>query len=144
MAVYFSVLKPGDKILAMNLAHGGHLTHGHPANFSGKFYNVSQYGVNEKTERIDYDALQKQAEGVKPAMITAGASAYPRIIDFPRLRHIADSVGALLFIDMAHIAGLVAGGQHPSPIPHAQFVTTKKHLPSKSTRPSFPEFKADL
>src|SRR5690242_21069236 len=116
MAVYFSVLKPGDKILAMNLAHGGHLTHGHPANFSGKFYNVSQYGVNEKTERIDYDALQKQAEEVKPAMITAGASAYPRIIEFPRLRQIADSVGALLFIDMAHISGLVAGGQHPSPV----------------------------
>src|ERR1700756_5323841 len=124
MAVYFAVLKPGDKILTMNLAHGGHLTHGHPANFSGKFYNVSQYGVSEKTEMIDYDALQKQAEEVRPVMITAGASAYPRIIDFPRLRQIADSVGALLFIDMAHIAGLVAGGQHPSPIPHAQFVTT--------------------
>jgi glycine hydroxymethyltransferase len=134
MAVYFSVLKPGDKILAMNLAHGGHLTHGHPANFSGKFYNVSQYGVNEKTERIDYDALQKQAEEVKPAMITAGASAYPRIIDFPRLRHIADSVGALLFVDMAHIAGLVAGGQHPSPIPHAQFVTTTTHKSLRGPR----------
>jgi glycine hydroxymethyltransferase len=134
MAVYFSVLKPGDKILAMNLAHGGHLTHGHPANFSGKFYNVSQYGVNEKTERIDYDALQKQAEEVKPAMITAGASAYPRIIEFPRLRQIADSVGALLFIDMAHIAGLVAGGQHPSPIPHAQFVTTTTHKSLRGPR----------
>ena len=134
MAVYFSVLKPGDKILAMNLAHGGHLTHGHPANFSGKFYNVSQYGVNEKTERIDYDALQKQAEEVKPAMITAGASAYPRIIDFPRLRQIADSVGAFLFIDMAHIAGLVAGGQHPSPIPHAQFVTTTTHKSLRGPR----------
>ncbi|HET7228033.1 MAG TPA: serine hydroxymethyltransferase, partial [Chthoniobacterales bacterium] len=134
MAVYFSVLKPGDKILAMNLAHGGHLTHGHPANFSGKFYNVSQYGVNETTERIDYDALQKQAEEVKPAMITAGASAYPRIIEFPRLRQIADSVGALLFIDMAHIAGLVAGGQHPSPIPHAQFVTTTTHKSLRGPR----------
>src|SRR5690349_8294656 len=134
MAVYFSVLKPGDKILAMNLAHGGHLTHGHPANFSGKFYNVSQYGVNEKTERIDYDALQKQAEEVKPAMITAGASAYPRIIEFPRLRQIADSVGALLFVDMAHIAGLVAGGQHPSPIPHAQFVTTTTHKSLRGPR----------
>jgi glycine hydroxymethyltransferase len=134
MAVYFSVLKPGDKILAMNLAHGGHLTHGHPANFSGKFYNVSQYGVSEKTEYIDYDALQKQAEEVKPTMITAGASAYPRIIDFPRMRQIADSVGALLFIDMAHISGLVAGGQHPSPVPHAQFVTTTTHKSLRGPR----------
>jgi glycine hydroxymethyltransferase len=134
MAVYFSVLKPGDKILAMNLAHGGHLTHGHPANFSGKFYTVSQYGVSEKTEQIDYDALQKQAEEVRPLMITAGASAYPRIIDFPRLRQIADSVGALLFIDMAHIAGLVAGGQHPNPIPHAQFITTTTHKSLRGPR----------
>jgi glycine hydroxymethyltransferase len=134
MAVYFSMLKPGDKILAMNLAHGGHLTHGHPANFSGKFYNVSQYGVSEKTEQIDYDALQRQAEEVRPVMITAGASAYPRIIDFPRLRQIADSVGAVLFIDMAHIAGLVAGGQHPSPIPHAQFVTTTTHKSLRGPR----------
>jgi len=134
MAVYFSVLKPGDKILAMNLAHGGHLTHGHPANFSGKFYAVSQYGVSEKTEQIDYDALQKQAEEVRPLMITAGASAYPRIIDFPRLRQIADSVGALLFIDMAHIAGLVAGGQHPTPIPHAHFVTTTTHKSLRGPR----------
>jgi glycine hydroxymethyltransferase len=134
MAVYFSMLKPGDKILAMNLAHGGHLTHGHPANFSGKFYGVSQYGVNEKTEQIDYDALQKQAEEVRPVMITAGASAYPRIIDFPRLRQIADSVGAILFVDMAHIAGLVAGGQHPSPIPHAQFVTTTTHKSLRGPR----------
>jgi glycine hydroxymethyltransferase len=134
MAVYFSMLKPGDKILAMNLAHGGHLTHGHPANFSGKFYNVAQYGVSEKTEQIDYDALQKQAEEVRPVMITAGASAYPRIIDFPRLRQIADSVGAILFIDMAHIAGLVAGGQHPSPIPHAQFVTTTTHKSLRGPR----------
>ncbi len=134
MAVYFAMLKPGDKILAMNLAHGGHLTHGHPANFSGKFYTVSQYGVSEKTEQIDYDALQKQAEEVKPAMITAGASAYPRIIDFPRLRQIADSVDAILFIDMAHIAGLVAGGQHPSPIPHAQFVTTTTHKSLRGPR----------
>jgi len=134
MAVYFSMLKPGDKILAMNLAHGGHLTHGHPANFSGKFYVVSPYGVNEKTEQIDYDALQKQAEEVRPVMITAGASAYPRIIDFPRLRQIADSVGAILFVDMAHIAGLVAGGQHPSPIPHAQFVTTTTHKSLRGPR----------
>jgi glycine hydroxymethyltransferase len=134
MAVYFSMLKPGDKILAMNLAHGGHLTHGHPANFSGKFYEVSQYGVSAETEQIDYDALQKQAEEVRPAMITAGASAYPRIIDFPRLRQIADSVGALLFIDMAHISGLVAGGEHPSPIPHAQFVTTTTHKSLRGPR----------
>ena len=134
MAVYFSMLKPGDKILAMNLAHGGHLTHGHPANFSGKFYAVSQYGVSEETEHIDYDALQKQAEEVRPVMITAGASAYPRIIDFPWLRQIADSVGAVLFIDMAHIAGLVAGGQHPSPIPHAQFVTTTTHKSLRGPR----------
>jgi glycine hydroxymethyltransferase len=134
MAVYFSMLKPGDKILAMNLAHGGHLTHGHPANFSGKFYQVSQYGVSAESEQIDYDALQKQAEEVRPAMITAGASAYPRIIDFPRMRQIADSVGALLFIDMAHIAGLVAGGQHPTPIPHAQFVTTTTHKSLRGPR----------
>src|SRR5437588_6395877 len=134
MAVYFSMLKPGDKILAMNLSHGGHLTHGHPANFSGKFYNVSQYGVSKNTEQIDYDALQKQAEEVPPVMITAGASAYPRVIDFPRLRQIADSVGALLFIDMAHIAGLVAGGQHPTPVPHAHFVTTTTHKSLRGPR----------
>jgi glycine hydroxymethyltransferase len=134
MAVYFAAIKPGDKILTMNLAHGGHLTHGHPANFSGKFYQVTHYGVDEKTEQIDYDALQKQAEEVRPVMITAGASAYPRTIDFPRLRQIADSVGAILFIDMAHIAGLVAGGQHPSPIPHAQFVTTTTHKSLRGPR----------
>ncbi|MEY2490515.1 MAG: glycine hydroxymethyltransferase [Verrucomicrobiota bacterium] len=134
MAVYFAMLKPGDKILAMNLAHGGHLTHGHPANFSGKFYQVSQYGVSADTEQIDYDALAKQAEEVRPAMITAGASAYPRIIDFPRLRQIADSVGAILFIDMAHISGLVAAGQHPTPIPHAQFVTTTTHKSLRGPR----------
>jgi len=134
MAVYFAAIKPGDKILTMNLAHGGHLTHGHPANFSGKFYQVTHYGVDAKTEAIDYDALQKQAEDVRPVMITAGASAYPRIIDFPRLRQIADSVGAILFIDMAHIAGLVAGGQHPSPIPHAQFVTTTTHKSLRGPR----------
>lgn len=134
MAVYFAAIKPGDKILTMNLAHGGHLTHGHPANFSGKFYQVTHYGVDEKTEQIDYDALQKLAEEVRPAMITAGASAYPRIFDFPRLRQIADSVGAILFIDMAHIAGLVAGGQHPSPIPYAQFVTTTTHKSLRGPR----------
>src|SRR6184192_3251567 len=134
MAVYFAAIKPGDKILTMNLAHGGHLTHGHPANFSGKFYQVTHYGVDATTEQIDYDALAKQAEEVRPAMITAGASAYPRILDYPRLRQIADSVGALLFIDMAHIAGLVAGGQHPSPIPHAHFVTTTTHKSLRGPR----------
>jgi glycine hydroxymethyltransferase len=134
MAVYFSAIKLGDKILTMNLAHGGHLTHGHPANFSGKFYQVTHYGVDEKTETIDYDALQKQAEEVRPVMITAGASAYPRTIDFPRLRQIADSVGAILFIDMAHIAGLVAAGQHPTPIPHAHFVTTTTHKSLRGPR----------
>jgi glycine hydroxymethyltransferase len=134
MAVYFAAIKPGDKILTMNLAHGGHLTHGHPANFSGKFYQVTHYGVDAQTEQIDYDALAKQAEEVRPAMITAGASAYPRILDYPRLRQIADSVSAILFIDMAHIAGLVAGGQHPSPIPHAQFVTTTTHKSLRGPR----------
>ncbi len=134
MAVYFAAIKPGDKILTMNLAHGGHLTHGHPANFSGKFYQVTHYGVDEKSEQIDYDALQKLAEEVRPAMITAGASAYPRVFDFPRLRRIADSVGAILFVDMAHIAGLVAAGQHPSPIPHAQFVTTTTHKSLRGPR----------
>jgi glycine hydroxymethyltransferase len=134
MAVYFAAIKPGDKILTMNLAHGGHLSHGHPANFSGKFYRVTHYGVDQKTEQIDYDALQKLAEEVRPAMITAGASAYPRVFDFPRLRQIADSVNAILFIDMAHIAGLVAGGQHPSPIPHAQFVTTTTHKSLRGPR----------
>ena len=134
MAVYFAAIKPDSKILTMNLAHGGHLTHGHPANFSGKFYQVTHYGVSEKTEQIDYDALQKQAEEVRPVMITAGASAYPRTLDFARLRTIADSVDALLFIDMAHIAGLVAGGQHPSPIPHAHFVTTTTHKSLRGPR----------
>ena len=134
MAVYFSVLKPGDRILTMNLAHGGHLTHGHPANFSGKLYQVTQYGVSEKTEQIDYDALAKLAEEVRPAMITAGASAYPRFFDFARLRQIADSVEALLFIDMAHIAGLVAAGEHPSPVPHAHFVTTTTHKSLRGPR----------
>ncbi len=134
MAVYFAAIKPGDRILTMNLAHGGHLTHGHPANFSGKLYAVTHYGVDQQTEQIDYDALAKQAEEVRPAMITAGASAYPRFLDFPRLRQIADSVEALLFIDMAHIAGLVAGGEHPSPVPHAHFVTTTTHKSMRGPR----------
>jgi glycine hydroxymethyltransferase len=134
MAVYFSVLQPGDRILTMDLAHGGHLTHGHKANFSGKLYEVHHYGVSKETETIDYDALQRQASEVKPKMITAGASAYPRTIDFPRMREIADSVGAYLFVDMAHIAGLVAGGAHPSPVPHAHFVTTTTHKSLRGPR----------
>ena len=134
MAVYFSVLKVGDKILTMDLAHGGHLTHGHKANFSGKLYEVHHYGVNRETEMIDYDALAKQADEVKPKMITAGASAYSRTIDFKRMREIADSVGAYLFVDMAHISGLVAGGAHPSPIPFADFVTTTTHKSLRGPR----------
>ena len=134
MAVYFSVLQPGDRILTMDLSHGGHLTHGHKANFSGKLYEVVHYGVSPVDGRIDYDALAAQTLEVKPRMITAGASAYPRTIDFPRLRAIADSVGAYLFIDMAHIAGLVAGGVHPSPVPYADFVTTTTHKSLRGPR----------
>jgi glycine hydroxymethyltransferase len=127
MAAYFSVLKPGDRILGMNLAHGGHLTHGSPVNFSGRMYEVHAYGVDRETERIDYDALAAIAAEVRPKVVVAGASAYPRIIDFPRLAAIAHGVGALLFVDMAHIAGLVAAGVHPSPFPHADIVTTTTH-----------------
>ncbi len=134
MAVYFSVLQPGDRIMTMNLAHGGHLTHGHPMNFSGKLYQVVSYGVSPETEEIDYDELARLAEQHRPKMITAGASAYSRIIDFPRMRQIADSVGALLFVDMAHIAGLVAAGVHPSPVPHADFVTTTTHKTLRGPR----------
>ncbi len=133
-AVYFSVLTPGDKILTMDLAHGGHLTHGHKANFSGKLYAVTHYGVSPETGMIDYDALAKTAAEVQPKMITAGASAYPRTIDFKRMREIADSVGAYLFVDMAHIAGLVAGGAHPSPVPYADFVTTTTHKSLRGPR----------
>jgi glycine hydroxymethyltransferase len=133
-AVYFSVLTPGDKILTMDLAHGGHLTHGHKANFSGKLYEVHHYGVSPETGVIDYDALAKHADEVKPKMITAGASAYPRTIDFMRMREIADSVGAYLFVDMAHIAGLVAGGVHPTPVPYADFVTTTTHKSLRGPR----------
>lgn len=126
-AVYFAALNVGDRILTMDLSHGGHLTHGHRANFSGRFYDVVHYGVSRGTETLDYDALARLAGECRPKMITAGASAYPRTIDFPRLREIADSVGALLFVDMAHIAGLVAGGAHPSPMPYADFVTSTTH-----------------
>ena len=134
MAVYFSMLQPGDKILTMDLAHGGHLTHGHKANFSGRYYEVSHYGVSQEAETIDYDALAKQAELFRPKMITAGASAYPRIIDFVRMREIADSVGAYLFVDMAHIAGLVAGGMHPNPTALADFTTTTTHKSLRGPR----------
>jgi ribose 5-phosphate isomerase B len=133
-AVYFAVLNPGDKILTMNLAHGGHLTHGHKANFSGRFYEVVHYGVSENDERIDYEALEALAVEVKPRMITAGASAYSRVIDFERMRRIADLVGAYLFVDMAHIAGLVAGGVHPSPCALADFVTSTTHKSLRGPR----------
>jgi len=133
-AVYFAMLQPGDLILTMDLAHGGHLTHGHKMNFSGRFYRVVHYGVSKQTETIDYDALEVQAKENRPKMITAGASAYSRVIDFPRLRHIADQVGAFLFIDMAHIAGLVAAGIHPSPVPYADFVTTTTHKTLRGPR----------
>ena len=134
MAVYFSVLNPGDRILTMDLSHGGHLTHGNKANFSGRFYSVVHYGVDRETERIDYDNLARQAEEHKPRMITAGASAYSRIIDFQKMREIADSVGAYLFVDMAHIAGLVAGDVHPTPIGIADFVTTTTHKSLRGPR----------
>jgi RpiB/LacA/LacB family sugar-phosphate isomerase len=126
-AVYFAFLKHGDKILTMDLAHGGHLTHGHPKNFSGMFYTVRHYGVDPKTERVDYDLLEKAAIEFQPKMITVGASAYSRLLDYARMREIADKVGALLFADMAHVSGLVAGGVHPNPVPHADFVTTTTH-----------------
>lgn len=133
-AVYFSVLEPGDKILTMDLSHGGHLTHGHPANFSGKLYEVKHYGVSKESEVIDYDLLAEAAKEFQPKMITAGASAYSHIIDFKRMREIADSVGAWLFVDMAHIAGLVAAGVHPSPMEHAHFVTTTTHKSLRGPR----------
>jgi glycine hydroxymethyltransferase len=133
-AVYTSVLQPGDKILGMNLSHGGHLTHGNPANFSGKLYQFVQYGVREDNGLIDYDELAAVAQREKPKMITVGASAYSRVIDFARMGEIARSVGALLFADIAHIAGLVAAGQHPSPFPHADFVTTTTHKTLRGPR----------
>ena len=133
-AVYFAVLQPGDKILTMDLAHGGHLTHGHPANFSGRLYDVTHYGVSAEDEAIDYDALEIQAKEVQPKLITCGASAYSRTIDFERMGKIAEAVGAYLFVDMAHIAGLVAAGVHPSPVPHADFVTTTTHKSLRGPR----------
>ena len=133
-AVYFALLTPGDTILGMNLSHGGHLTHGSPVNISGKYFNIVPYGVSEADERIDYDALEQLALGHKPKMIVAGASAYPRVIDFARLREIADKVGAYLMVDIAHIAGLVAAGLHPSPVPYADVVTTTTHKTLRGPR----------
>ena len=133
-AVYFAFLKTGDRILTMDLAHGGHLTHGHKANFSGKFYEVTHYGVSEEDERIDYDQLASAAAEVKPKLITCGASAYSRVVDYERMGRIAKEVGAYLFVDMAHIAGLVASGVHPTPIPHADFVTTTTHKSLRGPR----------
>lgn len=134
MAVYMTVCKPGDTILGMDLSSGGHLTHGHPMNFSGKLYNFVSYGVRKDDETIDYDDVRNKAREVKPKLIVAGASAYPRTIDFRRFREIADEVGAYLMVDMAHIAGLVASGHHPSPIPHAHFVTSTTHKTLRGPR----------
>lgn len=134
MAVYFSVLEPGDTVLGMDLSHGGHLTHGSPVNFSGRLFNFVSYGVDKETEMIDYDNVRKIALEAKPKLIVAGASAYSRIIDFPKLREIADEVGALLMVDMAHIAGLVAAGVHPSPVPYADFVTSTTHKTLRGPR----------
>jgi glycine hydroxymethyltransferase len=134
MTVYLSVLKPGDTYLGMNLAHGGHLSMGSPVNFSGFIYKVIPYGVSERTETIDYDEVERLAKEHRPKLIIAGASAYPRIIDFPRFRKIADDIGAFLMVDMAHIAGLVAAGLHPSPVPYADFVTTTTHKTLRGPR----------
>ena len=134
MAVYMAALEPGDKVLAMNLAHGGHLTHGSPVNFSGKLYTIIPYGVTKEDQRIDYNEVSDLAQQHKPKMIICGASAYPRVIDFKKFREIADSVDAYMFADMAHIAGLVATGHHPSPIPHCHFVTTTTHKTLRGPR----------
>ena len=134
MAVYFAMLKPGDTVMGMSLSHGGHLTHGSPVNMSGSYFKFVPYGVSAETEMIDYDDVLRQAKECKPRMIVAGASAYPRVIDFKALRAIADEVGALLMVDMAHIAGLVAAGEHPSPVPFADFVTTTTHKTLRGPR----------
>jgi glycine hydroxymethyltransferase len=137
MAVYFAAINPGDTVLAMDLAAGGHLTHGHPHNFSGKLYKMVSYGVDKKTETLDYDVIMELAKLHKPKMILAGASAYPRTIDFKKFRQIADTVGAYLFVDMAHIAGLVAAGLHPSPVPYAEFVSSTTHKTLRGPRGGF-------
>ena len=144
MAAYFAVLRPGDRILGMSLAHGGHLTHGSPVNFSGRLYEVHAYGVDRETERIDYDVLEAQATQVRPKVVVAGASAYPRTWDFERMAAIAHGVGALLFVDMAHVAGLVAAGLHPSPFPHADLVTTTTHKTLRGPRGGLVFARADL
>jgi glycine hydroxymethyltransferase len=134
MAVYLTLLKPGDTVLGMNLAHGGHLTHGHPLNFSGKLYTIVPYGVRRDDERLDYDELSRLADEHRPKLIIVGASAYPRVIDFARIAEVAARIGAPMMVDMAHIAGLVAGGVHPSPVPHADFVTTTTHKTLRGPR----------
>jgi glycine hydroxymethyltransferase len=134
MEAYAAVVQPGDVVFGLNLAHGGHLTHGHPLSFSGKTYKIVPYGVTKETETIDYDDLEKMAERERPKLIIGGGSAYPRVIDFPRMRQIADKVGALYLVDMAHFAGLVAGGVHPSPVPHAQIVTSTTHKTLRGPR----------
>ncbi|WP_017471042.1 serine hydroxymethyltransferase [Amphibacillus jilinensis] len=134
MAVYHAFLQPGDTVLGMNLSHGGHLTHGSPVNFSGKLYQFEEYGVDKETETLDYEVVRQKALAVKPKLIVAGASAYPRSIDFKAFRRIADEVGAYLMVDMAHIAGLVASGEHPDPIPYADFVTTTTHKTLRGPR----------
>jgi glycine hydroxymethyltransferase len=144
MEAYAAVLKPGDTILGLNLAHGGHLTHGHPLNFSGKTYKVVPYGVRKDTETIDYDELEQIAEREQPKMIIGGGSAYARTFDFPRMRAIADKIGALFFVDMAHFAGLVAGGVHPSPVPHAHIVTSTTHKTLRGPRAGLILSKADF
>ncbi len=144
MVAYFSVLQPGDRIMGMNLAHGGHLTHGMALNFSGRLYEVHPYGVRKDTERIDYEAMAAQAKEVRPKLIVGGASAYPRIWDFDRMAEIAHGVGALLFIDMAHIAGLVAAGVHPSPFPQSDIVTTTTHKTLRGPRGGMIFSRADL
>src|ERR1043165_3743384 len=134
MAVYFTLLKPGDTVLGMNLAHGGHLTHGHPLNFSGKLYTIVPYGVRKEDERIDYEELETLAHRHTPKMIMVGASAYPRVIDFARIAAVAAAVAAPMVVDMAHIAGLVAAKQHPSPVPYSDFVTTTTHKTLRGPR----------
>ena len=134
MAVYFATLTPGDTVMGMNLSHGGHLTHGSPVNMSGKYFNFVPYGVSPETEQLDYDEVARIARECKPKLLVAGASAYPRVIDFARLRAICDEVGALLMVDMAHIAGLVAAGEHPNPVPYADFVTTTTHKTLRGPR----------
>src|SRR5512135_3314876 len=143
MSAYAAVIQPGDTVFGLNLAHGGHLTHGHHLNFSGKTYKIVPYGVTKETETIEYDDLEKLAEKERPKLIIGGGSAYPRIIDFARMRQIADKVGALYLVDMAHFSGLVAGGAHPSPVPHAHIVTSTTHKTLRGPRSGMILCKAD-